>query len=180
MSSSSIPQEAPSPGPPLPSAGSPGAGSPTSAVLSVDSDSSSSVAPRFVAFAWRYHRCIPLRSPGSGPLPRGLDCFYRGARTASLRWRKRGLPGSWATLAHMPRSSTPADRLYPATSTQTIQPSANLTTSAPHPYTFEAQSRGLQAPCVRFAAGVAPGPRNTRFRLVASLCRVRTCTCWVA
>ena len=28
-----------------------------------------------------------------------------------------------------------------------------------------APSRGLHALCVRFAAGVAPGPRNTRFRL---------------
>ena len=37
--------------------------------------------------------------------------------------------------------------------------------------TFEALSRGLHALCVRFAAGVAPGPRNTRFRLVASLDR---------
>ena len=37
--------------------------------------------------------------------------------------------------------------------------------------TFEALSRGLHALCVRFAAGVAPGPRNTRFRLVASLGR---------
>ena len=46
--------------------------------------------------------------------------------------------------------------------------------------TIEALSRGLQTPCVRFAAGVAPGPRNTRFRLVANLCRFRTCTCWVA
>ena len=36
---------------------------------------------------------------------------------------------------------------------------------------FEAPSRGLHALCVRFAAGVAPGPRNTRFRLVASLDR---------
>ena len=36
---------------------------------------------------------------------------------------------------------------------------------------FEAQSRGLHALCVRFAARVAPGPRNTRFRLVASLDR---------
>ena len=36
---------------------------------------------------------------------------------------------------------------------------------------FEALSRGSHAPCVRFAAGVAPEPRNTRFRLVASLCR---------
>ena len=37
--------------------------------------------------------------------------------------------------------------------------------------TFEALSRGLHALCVRFAAGVTPGPRHTRFRLVASLDR---------
>jgi hypothetical protein len=35
---------------------------------------------------------------------------------------------------------------------------------------FEAQFLGLQAPCVRFAARVAPGPRNTRFRWVVSPC----------
>ena len=46
--------------------------------------------------------------------------------------------------------------------------------------TFEAQSRGLQALGVRFAAGVAPAPRNTPFRLVANLGRVRIRTFWVA
>ena len=34
-----------------------------------------------------------------------------------------------------------------------------------------APSHGLHAPCVRFAAGIAPAPRNTRFRRVANLCR---------
>ena len=38
---------------------------------------------------------------------------------------------------------------------------------------FGAQSRGLRATCVRFAAWVTPGiSRNTRFRLVANLGRV--------
>ena len=32
---------------------------------------------------------------------------------------------------------------------------------------FETQSHGLQTPCVRFAAWVTPGPRDTRFRLPA-------------
>ena len=32
---------------------------------------------------------------------------------------------------------------------------------------FEAQSHSLHAPCVRFAVGIAPAPRNTRFRLAA-------------
>ena len=35
---------------------------------------------------------------------------------------------------------------------------------------FETQSHGPHAPCVRFAAGVTPVPRNTRLRLVARLC----------
>ena len=46
-------------------------------------------------------------------------------------------------------------------------------------FPFEAQSRGLYAPCVRFAAGVTPAPRNTRLRLVPTLCRDRTFTCRV-
>ena len=83
--------------------------------LSADSDFSPSVAPRFVSFARPYHRFAPLRSPGVGRFPKGLDYFYRGVRAASSRWRWRDLPGSWATLAYMPRSSTPADRRPQAT-----------------------------------------------------------------
>jgi len=37
---------------------------------------------------------------------------------------------------------------------------------------FGVQSHGLPPPCVRFAVWIAPRPRNTRFRLVASLGRV--------
>ena len=37
---------------------------------------------------------------------------------------------------------------------------------------FGAQSRGLRTPCERFAPGVTPGPRITRFRLVADLGRM--------
>ena len=40
-----------------------------------------------------------------------------------------------------------------------------------HLFPFEALSRSSHAPCVRFAAGVAPRPRNTRFRLVTNLYR---------
>jgi len=36
---------------------------------------------------------------------------------------------------------------------------------------FGAQWHGLHASCVRFVVRVTPAPRNTRFRLVASLCR---------
>ena len=37
---------------------------------------------------------------------------------------------------------------------------------------FGAQSRGLRTPCERFAPWVTPGPRITRFRLVADLGRM--------
>ena len=57
----------------------------------------------------------PLRSPGAGRFPEDLDHFYRGARAASSRWRERDIPGSWTTLAYMPRSSTPADPRTQAT-----------------------------------------------------------------
>ncbi len=46
--------------------------------------------------------------------------------------------------------------------------------------TFGALSRDLHAPCVHFAARVTPGPRNTRFRLVANLGRAGLATSQVA
>ena len=100
--------------------------------LSADSDFSPPVAPRFVSFARHYHRFALLRSPGAGQLPEGLDHFYRGARAASARWRRRDIPGSWTTLAYMPRSSTPADPRPQATSGPAMWSFAGLTTSTPH------------------------------------------------
>ena len=44
----------------------------------------------------------------------------------------------------------------------------------------EALSHSLHAPCVRFAGGITPAPRNTRFRWMASPYRLGTCTRWVA
>ena len=41
---------------------------------------------------------------------------------------------------------------------------------------FGAQSRGLRAPCERFAPWVTPGPRITRFRLAADLGRMGLAT----
>ncbi len=46
-------------------------------------------------------------------------------------------------------------------------------------FPFEALSRGLHPPCVRFVTGLATRQRNTRFRAVASLSRDRTLTCGV-
>jgi hypothetical protein len=45
---------------------------------------------------------------------------------------------------------------------------------------FGALSHSLHAPCVRFAGGIAPAPRHTRFRWMANPCRLGTFTRWVA
>ncbi len=135
MSQPSVPREAPLSGPPLPSTGSPGAGSPISAVLSVDSDLSPSLPPRFVAFARRYHPMLRF-APRTGATPGAWAASKAAPAPPTQGWRKRDLPGSWATLACMPRSSTPADRLPQANSGHALLPSAKLTTSAPHQYHF--------------------------------------------
>ena len=132
MSPPSVPPQAPSSGRPLPSAGSPWAGSPTS---SVPISRLRLLAPRRASL--RFLRSAlpplrPLRSPRAGRFPESLDHFYRGARAASSRWRRRDIPGSWATLAYMPRSSTPADPRPQATTGPAMWSSANLTTSTPH------------------------------------------------
>ena len=62
------PSRSPMPGPPLPSAGFLGAGSPTSPVLSADSDPSPPIPPCFVSFARWYH-ALPRSLPGLRPIP---------------------------------------------------------------------------------------------------------------
>src|SRR5690606_34200567 len=79
---------------------------------------------------------------------------------------------SLACLALRPRWTAGSSPL----SAPAMLPSARKTTSAPRSLHFGAQSRGLLAPCARFAARLAPAPRNTRFQLVASLCWSGTLT----
>jgi len=59
-------------------------------------------------------------------------------------------------------------------------PSAQRKASALAPMHFGAQSRGLRAPCERFASWVAPGTRITRFRLAIDLGRAGITACWVS
>ena len=76
--------------------------------------------------------CAPLRSHGAGtrsPWTRTIS--HRGARAASARWRRRDLPGSWTTLAYMPRSSTPTERRPQARSGPAMASSAMQTASTP-------------------------------------------------
>ena len=138
-------------------------------------DSSPSIPPRFVAFARRYHpstcgfapsdaRCCvhglglgePVPAPGG--LYDGDDEASRVPGKPTRTHATRSDPGEVAasTASEMRRDSLPSNaRRRPS---QTMH--------------FGAQSRGLRAPCERFAPWVTPGPRITRFRLAADLGRM--------
>ena len=65
---------------------------------------------------------------------------YAGASILFLRprsWRRAGSPRFLGSpFANMLCSSTPADRMHPATTTHSVLPSVQLTTSAPRSVTF--------------------------------------------
>ena len=171
MSPSSFPPQAPSSDRPLPSAGSPGGSSPTSSVLSADSDFSPPVVRHFVSFAQHYHRFALFAPPGPDDSPR--------AWTICIAAPAPPLHGGEDEISQVPgRPLRTCPALRPrrtaapqATTGTPMVPSTFTTASAPPCANFGAPSRGLHALCVRFAAGVTPGQRNTRFRLVASLGR---------
>ena len=85
--------------------------------------------------------------------------------------RPPGFPGN--PPARMPRAPTPARSPPPRPlrrGEMTFRPTHDGRPS--HSMHVWAQSRGLRAPCERFAPGVTPGPRITRFRLAADLGRM--------
>ena len=133
MSPPSVPPQTPSSGRPLPSVGSSGASSPTSPVLSADSDFSPPVAPHFVSFARRYHRFALFAPPGNGRFPRGPGPLLsrRPHRLVAMEKTRypRFLDDPWH---YMPRSQTPADRRTQATTGPAMWSSADLMTSTPH------------------------------------------------
>ena len=142
-----------------------GAGSPTSTVLSADSDFSTPVPPHFVSFAWRYHAAALFAPAGVGRSP-GRDCCLSRPSVPHLRWRRRDLPGSWATPACMPRSPTPAEPHAPDHLGAAMVPSALVTASASAMFTdFVAQSRSLQGSlCTLRSRG---HPRSTQHSVPA-------------
>ena len=103
----------------------------------------------------------PSSLPGAGRFPQGLDHFYRGARAASPRWRRRDLPGSWTTLAYLPRSQTPADRRTQATTGPAMSSSVQLTTSTPR----WVLSRLYHAACTLSVYASQPGSPPVRATL---------------
>jgi hypothetical protein len=145
------------------------------------SDSSLTVPPCFVAFAWRYHLCARSFAPGvdERSVARPGLFFYRAARPVSVGWSGRGLPGSWGTPLRACPGLRPRWDLHARLFGVSVLPSLRVRRRLPRVAPFEAQSRSRCAPCVRFADEVALDPRNTRFWLVASLCQAGVVTCWV-
>ena len=139
------------------------------------SDSSPPIPPRFVAFARRYHpsTCGSLRrTPGATSTASGVvsRCtrpggLYDGDDEAS---RVPGKP----TRTHATRSDPGEVAASTASETRRDDLPSNARRRPSHSMHFGAQSRGLRAPCERFAPWVTPGPRITRFRLAADLGRM--------
>ena len=139
------------------------------------SDSPPSVSPRFVAFAGRYHRCI------AGLLPSGGDARSGGSGelvvrfpSRKLRWRRRGLPGSWGTLMVIARALRPRQdrpRSPGPSVARPARPPHMSTTKAPSGLIFRGSiTRPLTwLPTLRSES--RPSPRKTRFWLLARLCQ---------
>ena len=123
------------------------------------SDSSPPIPPRFVAFARRYHpsTCGSLRrTPGATSTASGLvsRCprpggLYDGDDEAS---RVPGKP----TRTHATRSDPGEVAASTASETRRDDLPSNARRRPSHSVHFGAQSRGLRAPCERFAPWVTP------------------------
>ncbi len=69
-------------------------------------DSLPAISPRFVSFAWRYHRFVPVSSPQARDGSRG-SAWILVSRDPDRqsRWRRQGLPSSRETrsiIRHVP------------------------------------------------------------------------------
>ena len=161
-----------------------GAGSPTSAVLSADSDFSPPVPPRFV-----FLRLAVPPSALFAPARSGRASGPGLTRLSRPPVHPRRLAGGDDETSQVPGRPLPAcpalrprrNRRRPASLGAAMVPSALVTASASTRRTISGLNHAAcKASCVRFAAGVAPGPRNTRFRLVGQPWPVRSFTCRVA
>ena len=115
---------------------------------------------------------LPLTTPGATSTASGLvsRCpppggLYDGDDEAS---RVPGKP----TRTHATRSDPGEVAASTASETRRDDLPSNARRRPSHSMHFGAQSRGLRAPCERFAPWVTPGPRITRFRLAADLGRM--------
>ena len=113
----------------------------------------------------------PLSLPRGRTIPRGPGPLLprRPRRLSTVEKTRSQVPGR--PLRTCPALRPRRTAAPQATTATPMVPSAFTTASAPPCANFGAPSRALHALCVRFEAGVTPGQRNTRFRLVASLGR---------
>jgi len=146
------------PGFPLPSAGSLGVGSPASSVLrGAPTSCRPSRCPSFPS-STRYclrrlvRSLARLGAADRGPGLRSGLPFPHPRRETTGPPRFLGTPRQRATLSDSGGTSAPSDCGAP------VRSSAQQTASTPATGNyFEAQSRGLLTPCVRFAAAVSDG-----------------------
>ena len=124
---------------------------------------------------------LDVRSQGSRALLPGPGLVQRVAHPAPRARRRQGLSGSWGT----PMCTCPALRprrdlhARPTSASRCCLPSC-LTTSALAAIVLRGSiTRPAHSLSSRFAGRITPPPRNTRFRLVASLCRAGLTARWV-
>jgi hypothetical protein len=72
-------------------------------------DSLPPISPRFVSFAWRYHRCVRCSSPPAPDAEPWINLELVGGISSRLaRWERQGLPSSRRNPCdHSPYSSDP-------------------------------------------------------------------------
>src|SRR5271157_4666490 len=72
-------------------------------------DSLPPISPRFVSFAWRYHRCVRCSSPPAPDAEPWINLELVGGISGRLaRWKRQGLPSSRRNPCdHSPYSSDP-------------------------------------------------------------------------
>ncbi len=125
-----------------------------------------------------------LWSPLGSAVPRATSSSPRRSAHPARAWglffrcpgrsfrRRSDLPGSWGVLLCV----CPALRPRPSLGTSPVtvprcSPRSDDDEGLCIDGNFGARSHGFRTHCLRFAARVAPDPRKTRFRLVASLYR---------
>ena len=91
-----------------------------------------------------------------------------GTSRRDLPRRWKGLPGSWGTSVNVPCSPTPAGPRRQAIAAPRRGLPSLSQRRLPRIDAFGAQSHGPLTGCLRFAARVAPAPRKTRSRPLAS------------